>query len=99
MLKTIYISGPMTGKENLNREAFKNAAVALVSQGWNVVNPHDVSPGKENPAYNDYMKADLKAMLDCEALYMLDGWVDSKGANIEHDLASQLGFEILYQSL
>jgi len=98
MLKTIYISGPMTGKEDFNREAFKNAVVALVSQGWAVVNPHEVPTGKEEPSYNDYMRADLKAMLDCEALYMLDGWEDSKGANIERNLAIQLDFEIHYQS-
>ncbi len=34
-------------------------------------------------------------MLDCDALYMLDGWENSKGAIIEFELAKSLGIGIL----
>jgi hypothetical protein len=43
------------------------------------------------------MKADLKAMLDCDCIYMLKNWLGSKGAMVEHNLASDLKFEIIYQ--
>jgi hypothetical protein len=37
-----YISGPMTGVDDLNRAMFAAAAVWAAAQGWEPVNPHDV---------------------------------------------------------
>lgn len=39
----IYISGPIAGRENGNREAFADAAARLQAEGHEVVNPHEVS--------------------------------------------------------
>lgn len=39
----IYISGPMTGFPNQNREAFSAAAAKLRSQGHFAINPHDLT--------------------------------------------------------
>lgn len=42
------------------------------------------------------MKADIKAMMDCEAIFMQSNWNESKGAIVEHDLAKELNFTIIY---
>ena len=89
-----YISGPITGKPNLNREAFYAAAMSLRAQGLEVVNPFEVCP---NPAsWLDAMRADIKALVDCDRCYMLPGWQQSKGACIEAGIAHGLGLEMIY---
>jgi hypothetical protein len=34
----------------------------------------------------------------CDAIYMLDGWENSKGANIEYQYAKDNGLDICYES-
>lgn len=43
------------------------------------------------------MRADLKLLLDCDAIYLLKGYQNSKGAMIEYDLARILHFDIIEQ--
>ena len=97
MKKKVYISGKITGL--LFADAYENFARAekkLTNDGFDVVNPmilnhdHDLS-------WESYMRVDLIAMLDCTHIYMLQGWNDSRGANIEYILAKELKLEVLYQ--
>lgn len=92
-MKRIYISGPMTGLPDLNFPAFNAAAERLRRQGHSVVNPAEIGsePGRD---WVDYMKADIKALCDCDALALLPGWQNSKGAHLELHLAHRLGLEI-----
>lgn len=89
----IYISGPMTGKPDLNRPAFNAKAAELRALGHEVVNPAEL-PEIPGGTWHDYMKADIKLLLECDAIYMLPGWVGSKGAALEYDIARDLGMEI-----
>lgn len=53
----------------------------------------------EEPAehrYGCYMRADLVALLECDAIVMLPGWGLSKGAKVEYDVAKILGIEQLW---
>ena len=43
------------------------------------------------PTWADYMRADIRALLDCEAIALLPGWEQSRGARIEVSLAAELG--------
>ena len=90
----IYISGPMTGYPDLNRAAFNAKAAELRAQGHEVVNPAEM-PEIPGGTWADYMRADLKVMLDCEAIYLLPGWRKSRGARVEHFVARVLFFIIL----
>ena len=92
----IYISGPISGIEiNIAYQIFEKAENKLLNEGYEVVNPMklDHSHGK---TWTDYMKEDLKAMMDCDAIFMLPQWRSSAGAKIEHDLAKKLGIDIFY---
>jgi hypothetical protein len=42
------------------------------------------------------MRADIKALANCNTITMLPGWSDSKGARLENYLAIMLGMEIIY---
>lgn len=88
----VYISGPITGIDFGNRFAFSCARNALEMCGYEVVDPSEVKLDDE-ATWADYMRADLKLLLDCDHIYMLEGWEDSKGARIERELAENLGIE------
>lgn len=88
----VYISGPITGIDFGNRFAFSCAHCALALCGYEVVDPSEVQLDDE-ATWSDYMRADLKLLLDCDYICMLDDWEDSKGARIERELAENLGIE------
>lgn len=96
MKKKIYISGKITG---LSQEAalssFNRAELFLVSEGWEVINPMTINHNHDK-SWESYMRVDLKALLDCEAIYMLNDWHTSRGANIEYNLARELGLKVLF---
>lgn|SRR5512147_942040 len=84
---TAYISGPMTGIKQNNIPAFVKAKEELIALGHRVKSPSDVTY-KEN--YYEYMKADIKLLLDCDFIVMLDGWEKSRGACMEKQIADFL---------
>lgn len=91
----IYISGGMTGLPDLNFPAFNAEAARLRALGYEVENPTEVKLGA-GAVWVDYMRVDLKKMLDCDAIALLPGWRESRGARVEADLAVELGFTIIY---
>lgn len=97
----IYISGPMTEIKNFNFPAFELAekTVRGLVEGAIPINPTKL-PGNEqkNRPYEFYMKNDLKALLDCDGIYMLIGWGRSRGAKLEHKIAEALNLRFYYQN-
>jgi hypothetical protein len=85
----IYISGPMTGLPELNFPAFHAAAAQLRSLGYEVINPAEFGED-EGKTWADYMRKDIKALMDCTHVAVLPGWENSKGARIEVYLAGRL---------
>lgn len=92
----LYISGPITGLDDLNKPAFAEAAQQLRAAGHVAINPHDVGQASELLLpWEEYLKADLVAMLlMADALALLPGWVNSRGALLEHHIADALGWEV-----
>lgn len=88
----IYIAGPMAGYPEHNFPAFQAAAVRLRSLGYDVVSPHEVKVEVENPKAQDYLCADIRELLKCNAICLLDGWEKSIGAKCEATIAITLGF-------
>lgn len=83
----IYISGPISGLplETVYNN-FTNVEAQLLEQGYEVVNP--LNNGLPTTAtWEEHMRADLRLLLDCDAIYMLEGWEKSRGARIEYALA------------
>lgn len=80
----VYIAGPMTGLPDFNRGAFFEAGDVLFSHGHIVLNPAVFPDGLE---HGDYMKICLPMIDAAEAVIMLPGWENSKGANMEYQYA------------
>ncbi|WP_346236718.1 DUF4406 domain-containing protein [Niabella insulamsoli] len=90
-----YISGKITGSESDAEEKFQDAESKVAAMGLIPVNPMTINH-EHDLTWESYMKEDLKALLDCQAIYMLPCWKDSKGATIEHNLALELGLTVIY---
>lgn len=105
----IYLCGPISGLPDGNRQAFENARKAILERYPNqgdritsVINPHDTCAtivathtGSEEELWRKCMRQDIKVMLDCDAVVMLDGWQNSRGATLERSIAQQLGIKVL----
>ena len=85
----LYVSGPVTGMPDDNREAFERAADDLMASGFIVRIPHwDVRPGTKWP---EAMRTTLLSILaQADGLAMLEGWEKSKGAQLEAHVAQNL---------
>lgn len=90
----IYISGPMTGIPGLNFPAFNEAAARLRGCGFEVVNPAEINPDGEK-TWEACMRADIKALCDCDTIVVLPGWENSKGAHLEVHIAHRLGMRVV----
>jgi hypothetical protein len=78
----VYISGPMTGIPDYNRDAFMGAEKILLERGHSVVNPWTLGEVM-GWGHFDYMRRDIVAMSECYGIYMLPGWLRSRGARAE----------------
>ena len=91
----VYISGPITGVQDLNRPAFAQAADYLRKLGHEPVNPHDLHKDAVDISWAGYMRRDIVALCGCDAIIVLDKWGDSRGARIERELAERLGMLVV----
>lgn len=100
--KTVYLSGPMTGVADHNREAFQFAEIDLYMMGARYVfNPceHWRRENGELPdwlTYQDYMRKDLHMLTrgNFDVLVLLDDFVHSKGAQVERTVAHACGIKV-----
>jgi hypothetical protein len=100
----LYIAGPMRGIPEFNFPAFRAAAERLRAQGHEVWSPAendarvDGFDGTGEPKtleYRHYMRRDLPAVLEADAVAVLDGWERSKGARMEVHVARECGIPVL----
>lgn len=89
----IYLAGPMTGLPDLNWPAFHAAAAALRAAGHDVVNPAEINTDPTAP-WEVCMRADIAQLVTCDALALLPGWLNSRGATLERHIAHCLGMRI-----
>lgn len=93
----IYISGAISNTDNY-MERFAEAEKGLTENGYSAINPAKVNAQlPEDTSYEDYMKMSF-CMLDmCEAIFMLQGWSKSCGANRELEYALAKDMIIMYE--
>lgn len=85
--KVIYIAGPITGHPDYKRD-FNRVENQLLVKGYTVLNPAHL-PGGMTPA--QYMRICLAMIDDADAVVLLPGWQDSRGAKLEADYCLYVG--------
>jgi len=92
--KRIYIAGPMTGYPDHNFPAFHEAAKRFREAGWEVVNPAKSFGGDRSLPRWRYMRRNIAALTQCDAIALLPGWQNSRGATLEYQVAIECGLAI-----
>lgn len=91
----VYISLPISGRDiDEARRQADLAAAKLSRLGHRPVNPFNIYAGK-NPTYADHLCCDLRALMDCDAIYLCEGWEKSRSCRIEAGVAAEFGLEML----
>jgi nucleoside 2-deoxyribosyltransferase len=110
-MKTIYVAGPMRGYHQCNFAAFDEARDILNLIGFTAISPADhdreigfdyskpetVDPDAVFPM-KEVILWDLQQVAECDYIFMLKGWENSVGANLEFSLAKFLGKKIMYDT-
>lgn len=106
----VYVSGPISGRENRNETSFRRAAAAITMKWHTAVVPLDIpAHTHDGPCPTSYatgeghgaacwLRADLVALLACDAVVMLADWELSIGARLEHEVATICGLKVYYMA-
>ena len=110
MSKTIYVIGPVSGIEDCNRQAFRDAAEWLTGLGHTVITPFDEPDelaiqealdhgraARGMPGYQRVMKKMLAHVMSVDELHALHGWDKSDGARIEVLVAQTIGTPVFFE--
>ena len=92
-MSRIYIAGAVTGVPYSQAVAdFKRAEEHLYNRGDDPVNP--TSYCDVSWSWGKCMRTVIPLLCECDGIYMLKGWKQSKGAKLEHFIALKLGLKI-----
>lgn len=92
----VYISGAISGIEDY-KDHFARAEAHLKADGYTAVNPTSLeSVLPQDATYEEYMTVDFALLDICDAVYMLNGWKKSCGANREYGYAIAKGKTIMF---
>jgi hypothetical protein len=102
----MYVAGAYTGKSteevHLNIEAARKVAQIAVRRGWFPIIPHANTAGFEvlcpDVTYEFWIEGTKELLRRCDAMTMVPGWEDSKGAKGEVDEALLCHIPIYYET-
>lgn len=96
--QTVYLSGPMTGLPDYNREAFNLRAEAFRAAGYTVKNPADISVTHgTDKSYGFYFKRALRMMLESDVVYVFGDITQSRGAEMELQAARMAEMPVVWE--
>lgn len=97
MNNRIYLSGAITGRNyDLVQAQFAEAEEKVTQWQYEPINPLKNGLPPES-TWTEHMMQDLAMLLTCGAIFMLEGWEKSDGANIEHIFAQKMNIPIIYE--
>jgi hypothetical protein len=91
----IYLSGKITGMENEAHYVFQNAEENLqkLYPDSEIINPMKLNHS-HNKKWESYMKVCIIELCKCDMIAMLPNWQDSRGAEMEMIIASNLNLHV-----
>lgn len=93
-----YVSGKITGLQMSEvYEKYAEAEQRLKELGYEAVT-FKQNGLPESASWEEHMVADINLLLGCDCIYMLDNWIDSKGARIEKNIAREVGMKVFFDT-
>ncbi|MCH8052695.1 MAG: DUF4406 domain-containing protein [Planctomycetes bacterium] len=92
--RRLYLAGPMSGYAEHNFPEFNRVAALLRAEGYEVFNPAENDDGGVRRPRSFYMRRDIPALMDCDAIAALPNWQQSRGACLEMWIAIDLDMPI-----
>ncbi len=92
-LPVLYVAGPMSGLPEFNYPAFNHAAHQLRQAGYPVINPAEDGLPVESP-WALHVRLGLTKLMRCDAVAVLPGAENSRGAQLEIATAQALGMRV-----
>lgn len=79
----VYLSGKISGIEDVAIGIFQEAEDRLTALGYDVVNPTKLDHSNHDQTWESFMKVDLPHLFTCDHIYLLHNYLDSDGATWE----------------
>ena len=105
-MKRIYLSLPIKNTGYTTKERMKYAdevrrllelRYGVRNENVIVITPFDVNENEDKDSYARKMGNDIEALLECGAIYLCEGWQNSKGCMAEFEVARIYGKEIMFE--
>lgn len=97
MNRTAYVAGKITGLPiGEVKQKFNIISNELTGKGYDVVTPIAVGVTDDSRRWDDAIRSDIKQMLECDEVHLLPDWQESRGAQLERDIALRLGMQVVY---
>ena len=99
-MKRIYVSLPISGYDLDERKLYAMWVKDLIKDKYpkaaKVITPFNVCSEPDKP-YSYYMGKEIEALLECDAIFLCEGWQNSKGCMTEFEVARIYGKEIMFE--
>jgi nucleoside 2-deoxyribosyltransferase len=92
--KRCYLSGPISIAPDTYEHDFACATTVLRANGFVVVSPVEMNSDDPHYTWLDFMRDDLRLILQCDLIAVLPNWENSPGARAEVSLALSLGMPV-----
>ena len=105
----VYLSLPISGQPTKERmayaeqikhsliEAYRRDGGIFMAKRLNIITPFDVNENEDKDSYARKMGNDIEALLECDAIFLCEGWQNSKGCMAEFEVARIYGKEIMFE--
>lgn len=104
--EVIFLSGPMTGIDKFNFPKFDEVERNFMLQGLKVENPanyarrYKVEKVLSDPKeFRAMLQDEWDALARCSAIYLFNGWENSRGARRELQIALELGLKVYIEGV
>ena len=92
----VYIAGKISGCPEY-KENFAAAAFAVRNMGHDPVLPFEGTTGQET--YKEYIDHGLDILKECDGIYMMSNWPESKGAILERMYAETVEMPMIEERI
>ena len=105
-MKRIYLSLPIKNTGYTTKERMKYAdevrrllelRYGVRNENVIVITPFDVNENEDKDSYARKMGNDIEALLECDAIFLCEGWQNSKGCMAEFEVARIYNKQILFE--